>query len=1788
MEHWWQHIRRHKHITLYQQQQTADSAASITSSSVPPSASSTAEERTHKAAKKGYIRKAEVQSSRTVELTDDGVLLPPLDRTQLPTDALAQLSFATAVQHHPTLVAVASSTFRRTLLGLSPHPIQPAVSLPDDERDSTSTASTYCALETLGKAGMVGLWQQQLGGLLNLSANNMHPLLFGLRLRQQITEQVDRGKNRVWLSGWQDRADRDEAVRQEQELLCEEWYADERRNKRRMGVEKAVMERWDKWRTAVSESPPQFYPLVDLQREEGDGEADPFVPELQHSTIAATDSCPANLSVSDYIYRAIRQSPTGLQMDDLRQLLPGQPVKSISRLMPALGESLGLLSVPDRKGRTLSYRFMTREQYDRIKAEEEAGEAVEKKEIKAAVYGAESSVQQPLGDEMEDESKTEVAEMRLRVSVMPEASAPFAWMRKKATKTATTATIDAEEQKEDTIAAQSANISSTPPPAPTAATLLPTVTLAVPVSASKSGVPLIVMQRRRAVQSLLTAAPSQLLTLIALNRSLAVSHPPAMDKKTATRFYDAMQCDGLLTLYTFLFSRQSGRGSHHVTVAGLPVQSGGGDEKAEEYERKRLAHEVALVQLRDSGVREKAKAEAKWDTATNQAAARLFSNKKMKVEPTQPSVTSTAPPDTRHHKRHRDIKADKQRSEAAEDKEAEASGGSSVDGDAEGDEQRRREVVVEVSRVLLGFIVPYFQRVHYLHRLLWSVYQQPPLPVVKQRSLPTSPIPILCFDYADVARRMRLSDFLLLCGAVTSDCSQLPFLNDQSLLDKPLDELPASLHSLLVPRTVSGRGAYRQLVVQLDILKQLHLIQPLAAHDSSSPTVQSVYSLAPSFTSGMTTYHFSSPAELQAYWTELRALATADKLLKPRLSTWKLPAAFITRLSNKRLWRYLAVRTHSQCAQLDQFARDAAVALSNDSSAAQAALLDVRQIERAAHVVKLRVSSVASYYARRLLPQLVAVHDELCAYEEKLTANKATRVRVKKEPMSEDDERVKKRPRKRKLPAGPASDSENDIAESVHLEPQQKEDDEIAELVDEEKAGADATTTRATRRARGTLHAPFTTNEDERLINLYNSWFDKRATQADTYLPFTFTAPPHIDTALDDGLAIRFFMPSASSMSVFAASFHTFLPLLSSDAPPPPKATGDANQTGALSLDEEKSTPAATGLSERELKRRIEYVLHDTPITKQRQDAEQSADSDEGEENEAKQPADAEQQERDDVEITHVQEAASRSTILGEFCAFASTKLRNRSARAIRYQLERAVRHLSLPLASTATASSVSTTGQRLLTSTPSITAYIAADPITASLLSTLKRIVLEPDDSYKIAVAHAMTEAYGEEQVSGLLAAMQADRWITRRKNLLGGERSWKVGKRASELLYRDESDQQAATQKESLKQQWTGIALGQQIRLLTPIPQLQVEAVMEGLEANDLRLPLPRTERSAVQVEERKAPNVDGEEEGKSAVKDGPVDGIVEAAEHAVQWDSEGDSVTLVNLHWRLSEQQVALQKPAADDPSDGEMDVSEDEADVADMLLVRLVDTDEEDASMELPEEEEEGGVDIEQQLCDELVDALVEAGATGLTRKQLQLTVMDASEVDEWDDDRYDFAVRPVRNSLFDRVLRSGLLYGSIVALPSFHLQHFAAHQFASFYAPVDERHADISREEDQQWATQCRAVVTSSLSAEAVYQPRALVSHAWRLLSGAVNQPLLSSLYSTVLDSVRRWPGVTEQRLCALQPVLTVAEVRHLLQLLVLDDKVHARWMVNEVHEQAESDKRRRERVVCYFPVVQQV
>ena len=86
------------------------------------------------------------------------------------------------------------------------------------------------------------------------------------------------------------------------------------------------------------------------------------------------------------------------------------------------------------------------------------------------------------------------------------------------------------------------------------------------------------------------------------------------------------------------------------------------------------------------------------------------------------------------------------------------------------------------------------------------------------------------------------------------------------------------------------------------------------------------------------------------------------------------------------MWRFLFVRTDRDGAELDMFATNVAAAETtadggDGGTAAGVALLDVDQLQRAANVLKLKLSGTVLFYARRLFPRLAAVHDELHSFE---------------------------------------------------------------------------------------------------------------------------------------------------------------------------------------------------------------------------------------------------------------------------------------------------------------------------------------------------------------------------------------------------------------------------------------------------------------------------------------------------------------------------------------------------------------------------------------------------------------------------------------------------------------------------------------------------------------------------------------------------------------------------------------------------------------------------------------
>ena len=123
------------------------------------------------------------------------------------------------------------------------------------------------------------------------------------------------------------------------------------------------------------------------------------------------------------------------------------------------------------------------------------------------------------------------------------------------------------------------------------------------------------------------------------------------------------------------------------------------------------------------------------------------------------------------------------------------------------------------------------------------------------------------------------------------------------------------------------------------------------------------------------------------------------------------------------------------------------------------------------------------------------------------------------------------------------------------------------------------------------INAVWTGKEEDHLVALYNDWLEQE--RGDGRLPFAFTPPPRADVSKDDGLAFDFSAPLTSSLSPFAASFHSLLPLMWLDIqrePPPLPAPPPVL--------EETTT---TGVSDEILQARREFVLHEKPLPKEAQ-----------------------------------------------------------------------------------------------------------------------------------------------------------------------------------------------------------------------------------------------------------------------------------------------------------------------------------------------------------------------------------------------------------------------------------------------------------------------------------------------------------------------------------------------------------------------------------------------------------
>ena len=118
MEYWWTHLRHHRSLTFYS---TVPLPPSLPPLPPPPHAATNS---------------PKAHQSQALQLTEDGVLLPPFDRLPLSPADLSH-PWEVVMRLHPSLTAVASAEVRREVLGWADSSHKPPPSL------SSSLASNF-------------------------------------------------------------------------------------------------------------------------------------------------------------------------------------------------------------------------------------------------------------------------------------------------------------------------------------------------------------------------------------------------------------------------------------------------------------------------------------------------------------------------------------------------------------------------------------------------------------------------------------------------------------------------------------------------------------------------------------------------------------------------------------------------------------------------------------------------------------------------------------------------------------------------------------------------------------------------------------------------------------------------------------------------------------------------------------------------------------------------------------------------------------------------------------------------------------------------------------------------------------------------------------------------------------------------------------------------------------------------------------------------------------------------------------------------------------------------------------------------------------------------------------------------------------------------------------------------------------------------------------------------------------------------------------------------------------
>ena len=1789
----------------------------------------------------------------------------------LPFDAVTRL--------HPSLHVVASADVRAAVLGWADNSWRcpgltaslasvTRVGGEGEEKDGSTfkSAAAYCCVETLGKASYSGMTQHHLALLLSMPGNTLHPTLQQLRTRHLLVTASDRGKNRLWLRHWKARGDGVKEVREDRQRLHEDWLSVSR----------------TKWRAKrLREQAQRPSPLY---LSPPDDDATSLHTSYLSYNAQPTPALKLNLSFTDQLYRLIESSGTkGVTTIDLREALGTLGLKGFDRLLGSMA-GMDVVSVTDRQGKSFVYRFLTRPHYEEMKKQHRAGA----KETKEG------------GTEEEKEGKGMEGDQSL-VGDLPTAERPFPdkkqeqRVRERLSSNKEGKTGKGRKRAEQTVTA--------PPPLPsppeTPSLSPPTAPSAAPVTdpAPEEGkvVPrapsLLVMRRRQTALRLLAEAPHQMLSFPSLDRSLAALHPPQMTRPTFKSFLASMADMGSLVVHTFLFPGTSGRPTHTVQVVAA---------------RKERLNEEAMEERRMRA----------YELATQVKEERSASNR-VKEEPLPDE--STAEMETER----KEGKSEGEEAEVKDGEEVVVVSGPESEASTEVKRPIGSDLGLTDGRALFGMIRPVAARTQYLHRQLWTEYQGADNQVVFSPS-PGAP---LTFRYIDLVKQLYLKDYLLISGLPHRDQQEPPFLRDSSLLNLRLDRLPPDIQRWIEERELRCTVRYKGLVQALELLGQLHLIEPLLEGAKSSvqlnqpaTTLHSQYTLTPSFSGAAHQLSFSSPTSLTKYWDALRDAAlqgVAGFDLSTLTKEWRVSAVVLSRLRRVKCWKYRLQISEEEMAQL----RDLDKAVREFSP--PASMLSIAQVMRAANLASTSGAAAATLYSRDHFPQLAAVHDSLLAFE--LTIRRTRRLRepheVKKKRRTQQQmAELREQKEAEDISSHEATSAPaivGDVGSSISTDqPQRRRRGRKAITSDKEEEAedetgednAEAAPVKARRRTRRTGEVGgrrrsrqkqmlWTPKEEEELIVLYNEWLEGQ--RQNDQLPFTFTPPPKVDALRDEGLPFAFAAPTTSSASPFAASFHTLLPLMWLDQPPPPDPLPPEveEEDGGAAAAEEERTAVRDPTNEEILQARREFVLHSQPLPKEAHvsvqdlfrpvkppptlpctppptsltsampptsptfDAEEDEDekrsehSKEDEEKEKEGAVDeegksSEQKEEGGRRPLHF---ASSSSLLLPFYSMAEGRLVGRASAFVRRRLDLYRTRLTLPVGLS------SATRRRPILSTPYTSTHLAHDPLLMALCALIKSIILQPDDSYSSQHAHLCTRHFSQRQVQVVIAALRGDRLIRPRKgNKEGAERGWALTAPAAELFYGKREENNSRRAIDQWVERWQKTPLGHVVQLDNALNRSQAEAVLSRtahLDFDVLTTQIEEAEEGGEEEEEEVIPDMDeakraaeakhdermmeveareeAREETKEETKEG-LDGMEVEGEQKAEVDGgqvaappkpkvralrgelvqkhlhkralkaaiadlTGPSVSLLSTTWQVvqradSELHLSTTTPSRVLPSDLQaLDAVSDDSSFFKVPLVapkrgrvddliRLDGVDDED--------EDEDIFDV----TDRLLSALTAAGPAGLTADDIAGHLGAVS-------------------LLVQRSIRLTLRSQGAVRVLSHDAERFVAREFADWWTFPDTRDSATRRVEEEQWRLRCREARGGDVEGEEEVSAAAgeeeedvgrwgsaVMAHPWRLMGGDVNEEVWVALYESILHSVREWPGVQEERLMDMHPILTPMEFRHVVGTLLLDDRICKRsWtqrrgggkedggseVEKEMAVEGDEEGSAQECVVtCYFPL----